>query len=593
MTGPFIGKPTFLVSLSRIHSFGTSRADNNIPVRTIEHSRSEASTARKLRKALNSVGPIDTRYVNSFEPLSQSMEEPILELRALGEFIESIVREGNGVACPRRRQAKLSPSRPLSALYDILRSAPKASDNSQALKTKSTATSRPLLPFLSAILNPEAATSEDEDMGNTENTATTHTEGLSALIDLLEAASHDSTSTKNPKPDRLGIKNLLEAAAHASTATTKQPEPDRLSIIDLESPDSSTYSPPPAAPYVPCPLHPNPDFTPAPSTLPSDLLDTPSPFSTRIIFQPPIPPNTPAWKIALSDRKGHRVADLHVSGVEIDILKQCMPLVQKAAEKAEVCVSTIMERGRLAREMEGGSQQWEEFCRDVERNVRMDTDATAGDPNGKRSSKKKEKGKGRDKGRDRDTRPPYSPSALLYDLANYADDDYFPPDPLADNGDEEEKEQDSTLTARHYGRLGPRDGEHAWGYRKVENASAAKDYSYADDDEGEHAWGYRKVEVENAVAVEYGYDDEETVDDEEAEGHGMDVDVDEEEEYDEHGMPVRRGGEEEEGDEEMEDAGSEGEMEGVEEEEEDTEDEDEDGEKGLKGRAGGNVGLYG
>ena len=63
----------------------------------MENSVSEVSTAKELRKALDFVGPIDQVYVNSFKPFSRSMEEPIRELLALGEFIASVLRDGDAI----------------------------------------------------------------------------------------------------------------------------------------------------------------------------------------------------------------------------------------------------------------------------------------------------------------------------------------------------------------------------------------------------------------------------------------------------------------------------------------------------------------
>lgn len=47
---------------------------------------------KKLRQALRFAGPIDAGYVNSFDPFVRALEEPILELRAVGGFIEGVLR---------------------------------------------------------------------------------------------------------------------------------------------------------------------------------------------------------------------------------------------------------------------------------------------------------------------------------------------------------------------------------------------------------------------------------------------------------------------------------------------------------------------
>ncbi|KAF6237694.1 hypothetical protein HO173_003895 [Letharia columbiana] len=299
-------------------------------IRTIENSISEASTARKLRKSLEYVGPIDTGYVNSFEAFRCSMQDPILELRHLGEFIESIIAEGDEISA---HPAK------------ILNPAVEASDNHRSSS-----------PYFNTILNPEPATQASTGgRVKTESTASERGGAFSGFEDLLEAAGYGfGMHRKSQSPEN---------------------KPEREAKPELQYPGSPSYSPPPS-PSVSI------DALLQPFSVSSIQAEEHLPdVSSSILLQPsnlyrikpcPAPPGTPKWKIDLSGRKGHPIRILHVGPRELDILAKCLPLVHKATLKGEECMRVIVEKENLATEMGAEYKQWDDFCSDLEDNVSID-----------------------------------------------------------------------------------------------------------------------------------------------------------------------------------------------------------------------------
>ena len=77
-------------NLDYVRNFSITFLITNNTARIIENSKSEASTAKRLRKKPGYVGPIETSYVRSFENFPRSIEVPILGLRELGDFITDL-----------------------------------------------------------------------------------------------------------------------------------------------------------------------------------------------------------------------------------------------------------------------------------------------------------------------------------------------------------------------------------------------------------------------------------------------------------------------------------------------------------------------
>lgn len=318
------------------------------PARAIENSTSEASTAKKIRKALKRVGQFDAIYISSFENLAHMIEEPILELRGLAEFVASIVKEGDEIL-PHHSPPK-TPTLSKSSL---------SKPSSHLAETKDASTVPTSSPYLTTSLNREPATMASySGHVKTKSTASQRGGGSSGFEDLLEAAGYDpGTSKKSPSPEN---------------------ESKRESTIDPQYQGSPSYSPPPS-PSVSI------DILLKPYSVSSIKAEEPSPdISSSILLEPstlngfnpsPAPPGTPQWKIDLSERKGHRIQDLHVSPRELDILTRCLTLIHKATLKGEECMRVIVARKNLATEMEREYKQWEDVRLELEANVRIDKEA--------------------------------------------------------------------------------------------------------------------------------------------------------------------------------------------------------------------------
>ena len=275
------------------------------------------------------VGPIDAIYVHSFGPFSRWLEEPILELRALGDFITSILKDGDEIA---------------------LSGSPEASIGGRSLEMKSASALTTLSPYFNMILNPQPATqASTSGHANTKSATTKRGEGSSAFADLLQAAGQVSDSNAKSPPPRY--------------------EPKRESPIDLEDVGSPSYSPP-ASPFLSLEtlLERDKPFT----NIPSSILFKPTPFYNADPASASPPPGVPAWKIDLNARKGHPIHTLHVDPRELAIISRCVQLVHKATLKGEECARVIIERQQLAIDMRKEYEQWEVFCWDLEYNVKME-----------------------------------------------------------------------------------------------------------------------------------------------------------------------------------------------------------------------------
>ena len=375
-------------------------------------------------------------YVNSFENISHVIEEPILELRDLGQFIASIVRDGDEIAPydnppkkPTLSKSSLSMPSSSSHLAKILNPVEEASGSRRPVETESASTLPTPSPYLNTILNRELATqASTSGHVQTESTASQRGGGSSALEDLLEAAGYGSK--KSPSPEH---------------------EPERESKIGAQHQGSPSYSPPPS-PAV------SVDQSSKPFSVSSIKAEEPSPdISESILLQPSTlydskpslaPPGTPQWKIDLSERKGHRIDILHVSPRELEILARCLTLVHKATLKGEECMRVIIARKDLATEMEREYKQWDELCDELEDNVSIDEKEAREKMKEEFEYAKADKGKG--KGKEAKDRHDYGG-----DTHGGRSDDWFGPG--GGHGD-----------PRDYGRVGSRDGKNAWGYGKVD-----------------------------------------------------------------------------------------------------------------------------
>ena len=275
------------------------------------------------------VGPIDAIYVNSFGPFPRWLEEPILELRALGDFIASILKDGDEIALP---------------------GSPEASGGRRSIETQSAPTLQTSSPYFNTILNSEPATQvSTSGHANTESATNRRGEGSSAFADLLQAAGQVSDSNaKSPSPRH---------------------EPKRESPIDLEDVGSPSYSPP-ASPFLSFETLLDRD-KPLPD-IPSSLLSRPTTFYNPDPASALPPPGVPAWKIDLNARKGYPIHILHVGPRELAIISRSLQLVRKATLKGEECARVIVERQQLASRMRKEYEQWDGFCKDMENNVKIE-----------------------------------------------------------------------------------------------------------------------------------------------------------------------------------------------------------------------------
>lgn len=411
-------------------------------------------------------------YVNSFEALSGSMEEPILELRTLGEFIASILEEGDEIPHSESGQdgpsgssttMKSSLSNPSSPFAKVPSPVAEASSSAQSGGTKGASTVPTSSAFFNAILNPEpitqAATSGRE---NTEDTVDERGEGHDGFQELLETARFDFDSNKKSSSfkHKSESESTIDRQHSSSPGYTSPPSPS-ISVDTL----AKSFS----VPWIKV-EEPSRDFSC------SNLLQRSSYYGIK---PSPASPGTPQWKIDLSERKGHPIRILHVGPRELEILAKCLPLVEKATQKGEKCLRAIVKMNALANEMEKEYKEWDEFCSDLEDEVRIE----------KRKAREKQKEEGGytkvddvddDNDNDDDDDDDKSKAKVkAKDLSVYEPDayDYEGNDWFGTGG-----------SSIDYGRVGPRDAHNAWGYRKFDAPSSTRRRSslpYTDPDETE------------------------------------------------------------------------------------------------------------
>ena len=303
-------------------------------------------------------GPFEASYIRSFDKFSRWIEQPILELRDLGDFIASILREGDAISpvCPPEKPtlSKSVLSNPYSHLERTLNPVKEASGSRRPVNLKSASTPPASSPYLNTILNREPAMQRSTG-GHVkmDNTTSQRAAGSNAYEDLVEAAGYGPGSSKE--------------------SSTPKREPEHKSSIQHQSRGPLSYLPP---------LSPPPSFESLLEPISASSMREPCPNYTSSLvllrsnlynFEPdPAPPGTPQWKIDLEERKGHPIHMLHVGPAELQILAQCLPLVHAATSKGEECMRTIVRLRELTTEVEKDYKQWDEFCDDMEGNLSVD-----------------------------------------------------------------------------------------------------------------------------------------------------------------------------------------------------------------------------
>lgn len=376
-----------------------------------------------------------------------------MELRELGEFIASILKDGDEISSQGsaydRPSALLtvpkpSPSKPSSHFAKILDPVAEAS-SSRSIETKSALTLPTTSPHLNTILNPEPATQASAS-GPVKTDNMTDQHRSNAFEDLLQAAAYPSGTNKSPSP------------------SYSPPHSPSLSANALLNPIS--------LPYITAEEH--------SLEISSSMLLRPSPL--YVTNRAPAPPSTPQWKIDLSERKGHPINALHVGPQELDVLTECLKLVNSATQKGEECMRDIIHLQNLASEMAAEYAQWDDFCMDLEDNVsikekeaRQKTSEQFGYTKVD-DAKVKAKGQTKGKGKARDTTL-YAPTTAHESI----DGSFF-------------EVNDPSI----YSHVEPQAPESTWGYRKVAPssvlpsnakslpglASLAEDPDETEDDEG-------------------------------------------------------------------------------------------------------------
>lgn len=310
-------------------------------------------------------GPIDDVYVNSFDPFVRALEEPILELRAMGEFIEGVLKGEIGIV-----SAGLNSSTTMfgGMSGEEVRGGGGAGvgvggSGGEVREKESKATVKISSKYFDTILNPETATQASSGSGDVrmEESAAGENGGMgsSAFADLSRAAG-------------LLVPGLQDM---------KSPSPRHVTEpIDTADAGSPSYSPPasPSLSFETLLKHTGP-----PATTPSSILSKPAPIyhaptaHQRTLLPPRSGP--PRWKLDLHARKGHPIHLLHAGPRQLAILTRCLELVHQATRKCEECVRRIGELKGLSKEMQGEREQWEEFCGDLEGNVMMMEKEDGGD----------------------------------------------------------------------------------------------------------------------------------------------------------------------------------------------------------------------
>lgn len=308
-------------------------------------------------------GPIDDVYVHSFDPFVRALEEPILELRAVGEFIEGVLKGESGSVSAGLNSSTTMFGGMSGESVGGGAGVGVGGSGGEVREKESKATGKISSKYFDTILNPETDTQASSSSGDVRMEESAAGEncgmGSSAFADLSRAAG------------------LLVPDLH----DMKSPSPRHVTEpIDTADAGSPSYSPPasPSLSFETLLKHTGP-----PATTPSFILSKPTPTyhaptaHQRTLLPPRSGP--PRWKLDLHARKGHPIHLLHAGPRQLAILTRCLELVHKATRKGEECVRRIGELKGLSKEMQGEREQWEEFCGDLEGNVMMMENEDGGD----------------------------------------------------------------------------------------------------------------------------------------------------------------------------------------------------------------------
>ena len=312
------------------------------------------------------------------------MEEPILELRTLGEFVASILREGDEVsplgsgqggptAEPQLRDAL--PSKPSSHVAMLLNPVTEASVRHRPVNTETSSALPASSSYFNKILNPElASVASTSGRVKTESAASRCGGVPSGFEDLLEAArsgpsSKDNSPSPTNKPDR---KSTMKPGYLGSPSYSPPSSPTLPLTASLKF-----FSPSP----VKAATEPTPDLSSPMLLQPSSLHQ----YHTRRPPAPPPPAGTPHWKIVLNHRKSHPIPVLHVGPAELNILTKCLPLLHAAALRAEECTRVANERSVLAADTGAEYEKWNESCEELEESAGVEA------PELKKEKKKRKK----------------------------------------------------------------------------------------------------------------------------------------------------------------------------------------------------------
>lgn len=305
---------------------------------------------KKLRQALRFAGPIDAGYVNSFDPFVRALEEPILELRAVGGFIEGVLR-GEGA------DLNSTTTTPTTMTFGGVGSESSVSGGGGSVgEVRAKGKGKTSSKYFDTILNPEvtaqaAASSRRGDVRMEESAVGA---GSIATADLSRAAGSLGPNSKDMK----------------SLSPRHETGP-----IDRADAGSPSYSPPSLS-FATLLTRTDP-----PATTPSSILSNPPNVyhhHHRTVLAPSSGP--PRWKLDLHARKGHPIHLLHAGPRQLAILTRCRDLVHTATRAGEECARRIGELKALSAEMRAEREQWEEFCGDLQGNLEMDDgDGARGD----------------------------------------------------------------------------------------------------------------------------------------------------------------------------------------------------------------------
>lgn len=302
---------------------------------------------KKLRQALRFAGPIDAGYVNSFDPFVRALEEPILELRAVGGFIEGVLR-GEGADL----NSTTTPTTTMT--FGGVGSESSVSGGGGSVgEVRAKGEGKTSSKYFDTILNPEVTT---------------------------QAADSSRRGDVRMEESAVGAGPIATGSLGPNSTDMKSLSPSHeTGPIDRADAGSPSYSPPASPPSL-LSFATLLNRTDPPATTPSSILSAPTPISNahhhhhRTVLPPPPPPSSgpPRWKLDLHARKGHPIHLLHAGPRQLAILTRCRDLVHTATRAGEECARRIGELKALSAEMRAEREQWEEFCGDLQGNLEMD-----------------------------------------------------------------------------------------------------------------------------------------------------------------------------------------------------------------------------